>query len=299
MIGYRAFTKRFGRHLAVDGLTLDIERGSVVALLGPNGSGKTTTIKAAAGLIEPTSGSVMLGDPPGSAADAATRRRCSFLPQRVSFPGALTGREVVDFYRRLRGVDSGATDRALSVAALNGASARAVATYSGGMLQRLGLAVAMLPDAEILLLDEPSAALDPDGLCALYGLIEQRRAKGATVFFSSHQLGDVERLADRVAVLVQGRLVALLTERDLADRLADRGVMRVRLTTAVSGLLERVREVAPRALPFDDEIVVPGPAATRPAVLDVIRAAGGEVCGLTAREGRLDELYQELVEPHS
>jgi Cu-processing system ATP-binding protein len=296
MIRYRAFTKVFRGHRAVDDLTLEIEPGTVVALLGPNGSGKTTTIKAAAGLLTPTSGTVLLGEPPRPADDAGARQRCSFLPQRVSFPAALSGREVVDFYRRLRGVDASATNRALALAALNGASGRAVSTYSGGMVQRLGLAVAALPDADILLLDEPSAALDPDGLCSLYGYIDERRHKGTTVFFSSHQLGDVERLADRIAVLVKGRLVACLTERELADRLADRGVMRVRLGAVVPGLLERVREVAPRALPFEDEIVIPGAAADRPAVLDVIRAAGGEVRGLTAREGRLEDLYQQLVE---
>jgi Cu-processing system ATP-binding protein len=299
MIRYRAFSKTFRGHQAVDDLTLEIERGSVLALLGPNGSGKTTTIKAAAGLIAPTGGEVLIGDPPRPADEAFARRRSSFLPQRVSFPAALSGREVVDFYRRLRGLEAGATSRALALAALNGASGRAVGTYSGGMVQRLGLAVAALPDADILLLDEPSAALDPDGLCSLYGYIEERRRAGTTVFFSSHQLGDVERLADRIAVLVKGRLVACFTERELAERLADRGVMRVRLGVPVPGLLERVREVAPRALPFEDEIVVPGAAADRPAVLDAIRAAGGEVRGLTAREGRLEEFYQHLVEQHS
>ena len=299
MIHYHAFTKRFGQHCAVEDLTLDIAPGSIVALLGPNGSGKTTTIKAAAGLITPTSGSAMLGEPLQSASDPVSRQHCSFLPQRVAFPGALSGREIVEFYRRLRGLPPGAGQRALEIAALNGAGQRPVSTYSGGMLQRLGLAVAMLPDAPILLLDEPSAALDPDGLCALYGLLEQRRTAGATVFFSSHQLGDVERLADHIAILVKGQLVAMLTERELASRLADRGVMRVRLRAVVPGLLPRVREIAPRAISFDDEIVVPGPASARPAVLDAVRAAGGEVSGLTAREGRLDELYQELVEGHS
>jgi Cu-processing system ATP-binding protein len=299
MIRYRDFTKAFGDHVAVDGVTLDVEPGAVVALLGPNGSGKTTTIKAAAGLISPTRGSVRLGDPPRCATEAATRERCSFLPQRVAFPGALSGREVVDFYRRLRGVDAEATDRALRVAALNGASGRAVSTYSGGMVQRLGLAVATLPAAAILLLDEPSAALDPDGLCSLYGIIEERRKSGATVFFSSHQLGDVERLADRIAVLVKGKLVATFAEDELAARLADRGVMRVRLSGVTAPLVERVREVAPQTIRVEDELIVPGGAALRPAVLDVIRAAGGEVRGLTAREGRLDELYQELVEQHT
>ena len=99
----------------------------------------------------------------------------------------------------------------LRFASLNGAGERAVGTYSGGMVQRLGLAVALLPRAPVLLLDEPTAALDPDGLCAFYGLVEHAQEDGRTVLFTSHQLGDVERLADRFAVLVAGRLVASLS----------------------------------------------------------------------------------------
>jgi ABC-type multidrug transport system ATPase subunit len=183
----------------------------------------------------------------------------------------------------------------LKFASLNGAGARTVGSYSGGMVQRLGLAVAMLADAAVLLLDEPTAALDPDGLCAFYGLVEARRRSGGTVFFSSHQLGDVERLADHVAIIVAGKLAAVVTERELASRLADRGVMRVRLSARVDGLLERVREVAPAALWFGDELVVPGPASIRPGVLDIVRAAGAGIQGLTAQEGRLDTFYRELV----
>jgi Cu-processing system ATP-binding protein len=206
---------------------------------------------------------------------------------------------VVEFYRRLRGTAAGATERVLKFAALNGSSGRAVGTYSGGMLQRLGLAVAMLPNADVLLLDEPSAALDPEGLCALYGLIDERRRAGATVFFSSHQLGDVERMADHIAVLVKGRLVALMSEREVAERLADRGVMRVRLAARVPALLENVRALCPKAQWFGEELIAPGAAADRPRVLDLVREAGAEIKGLTAQEGRLDEFYRELVEAHS
>ena len=115
---------------------------------------------------------------------------------------------MLEFYRSLRGVAPARVDAVLKFAALNGSGARAVGQYSGGMVQRLGLAVAMLPDAPVLLLDEPTAALDPDGLCAFYGLVGRRRSEGKTVLFTSHHLGDVERLADRFAVLVAGRLVA-------------------------------------------------------------------------------------------
>ena len=295
MIEFRAFSKRFGAHVAVQDLSCRIARGEAVALLGPNGSGKTTTIKAAAGLIAPTSGEVLIGGSATPASLPSARRLTSFLPQRVAFPDALTGREVVEFYRALRGVPVTRTDAVLRFAALNGAGSRAVGTYSGGMVQRLGLAVAMLPEAPILLLDEPTAALDPDGLCAFYGILDAHRQTGATVLFSSHQMGDVERLADRYIVVVAGRLVADLTRQDLVQRLADRGVMRVRLANRVEGLLEQVRTLAPAALWANDELIVPGPATVRPPVLDTIRAGGGDIRGLTADEGRLDALYRELV----
>lgn len=296
MIVFDRFTKRFGNHDAVVDLTMTIAAGEAVALLGPNGSGKTTSIKAAAGLVWPTSGQVRLGSPGMAATSAAARRIASFLPQRVSFPEALSGREVVEFYRQLRDLDPARSGAVLKFASLNGSSDRAVGTYSGGMMQRLGLAVAMLPEAPVLLLDEPTASLDPDGICAFYGLLDRRRQTGATVLFSSHQMGDVERLADRFAVLVNGRLVAQFTQRELAARLADRGLMRVRLERPVEGALARVRELAPQALAVHDEIIVPGSAQSRADVIDAIRAAGGVITGLTAEEGRLDRFYQELVD---
>jgi len=295
MIRFEQFTKRYGDRAAVESLSLAVQRGEAVALLGPNGSGKTTTVKAAAGLIRPTSGRVSIGEPGRDAAGPDARKVISYLPQRVLFPEALTGLEVVEFYRRLRGVETSRTGEVLHLASLNGASTRPIGTYSGGMLQRLGLAVAALPDAPILLLDEPTAALDPDGLCAFYGLVERRRREGRTLFFSSHQLGDVERLADRFLLLIGGKLAAALSRNELSDRLADRGTMRLRFTRPVPGLLERVRSVAHRAVWSGVELVVPGHAAERPRVLDVVRSAGAEIRNLIAEEARLDSLYLELV----
>lgn len=300
MIRFRGFTKRFGGQRAVEDLTLEVRAGEVVALLGPNGSGKTTSLKAAAGLIRPSSGVVLVGDPPHPSSDPAARRACSYLPQKVAFPDALSGREVLDFYRRLRGAPEARVDLVLNFASLNGSAERRVGTYSGGMVQRLGLAVAMLPDAPVLLLDEPTAALDPDGLCAFYGLVERRRTSGQSVLFTSHQLGDVERLADRLAVLVDGRLVGTFGQRELTARLADRGVMRVRLDTCPEDLLARVRQLSPSARWVGGlgELIAPGPAGMRPAVLDVVRSTGAQITGLTAEEGRLDVFYRELVEEH-
>jgi Cu-processing system ATP-binding protein len=295
VIAFRNFSKRFGSVDAVSALTLEVRRGEVVALLGPNGSGKTTSIKAAAGLIRPTGGDVLVGADGRSATDPRARQDASFLPQKVSFPESLTGDEVMDFYRSLRGVTADRARAVMKSTGLNGAGARAVGTYSGGMTQRLGLAVAMLAASPVLLLDEPTAALDPDGLCAFYGVIEARRTDGQTVLFSSHQMGDVERLADRFAVLVGGRLVAVLTAGELAAKLADRGVMKISLDTPTDGLLERVRERVPRAVWAAGQLIVPAPAAERLAVLDIVRGSGATIRGLTAEEGRLDGFYRELV----
>lgn len=295
MIRFEEFSKRYGPRPAVRSLTCSVERGEAVALLGPNGSGKTTTLKGAAGLIHPTSGIVRIGEPPRDASLPATRRAISYLPQKVGFPEALTGREILEFYRALRGAPADRVPQVLRFASLNGCSNRSVASYSGGMMQRLGLAVALLPDAPVLLLDEPTAALDPDGLCAFYGLVEKRRTQGHTVLFTSHQLGDVERLADRLLLLVEGRLAASLTQTELAGRLAARGMMRLRLDREVPDLLGKIRRVAPDATRAGEELVVPGPAKDRPRVLDIVRASGAAVVNLVASEGRLDTLYRELV----
>jgi len=296
VIEFREFGKDFGAHRAVASVTLEVGRGEAVALLGPNGSGKTTSLKAAAGLVRPSRGSVLLGKPGRDAGDPEARRILSFLPQRVSFPEALTGRETLEFYRHLRGAPAARVDEVLRFASLNGSGSRAVGTYSGGMVQRLGLAVAMLPDAPVLLLDEPTAALDPDGLCAFYGVVSRHRSEGKTILFTSHQLGDAERLADRIAVLVEGRLVASLTARELADRLSDRGLMRVRLGAFREDILGRVRTIAPRAAWSGDDLIVPGSASARPAVLDLLRIAGAEIRALVTEEGRLETLYRDLVE---
>jgi Cu-processing system ATP-binding protein len=296
VIRYREFTKRYGATTAVADLTLAVEPGEVVALLGPNGSGKTTALKAAAGLLRPTAGVVLLGSPGRPAAEAAAREVLSFLPQRVAFPDALAGREVVEFYRRLRGAPAGRAEEVLRFAALNGAGARAVGTYSGGMVQRLGLAVALLPDAPVLLLDEPTAALDPEGLAAFHDEVGRRRRAGRTVFFSSHQLGDVERLVDRFAVLVGGRLAATLGARELAAALAERGVLRLRLAGGLAEpLLAEVRRLAPGAALAGGELLVPGAAAARPAVVELLHRRGVEITALATEEGRLDALYRDLV----
>jgi Cu-processing system ATP-binding protein len=295
MIAFRRFSKRFGTTTAVSEITFEAEAGEIVALLGPNGSGKTTSIKAAAGLIRPSDGEVLIGTPGRPATDPSARASSAFLPQHVQFPGALTGHEVLDLYRRVRGYPAARARDVAATVGLGDALARPVRTYSGGMTQRLGLAIALLPAAPMLLLDEPTASLDPDGIRTFYEAIEIGRARHQTVLFSSHQMGDVERLADRFVIVASGRIVASFTARELSARLADRGVLTIAVTRHAPALLEAVRRIAPAAAFVAGQLVVPAPTERRLEVLDLVRASGVEIHGWNAQDGRLDAFYSELL----
>lgn len=299
MIDFRGFGKTFGAHQAVAGLDLKVGPGEVVALLGPNGSGKTTSLKAAAGLVKPTRGVVLIGKPGRPSSEPEARRCLSFLPQRVAFQESLSGAEVLNFHRRIRGVDPVRATVALGVASLNGAVVRAVSTYSGGMLQRLGLAVALLPEAPVFLLDEPTAALDPDGLESFYRVIAKARTDGRAVLFTSHQMGDAEKLADRFAILVDGVLVADIKSGEMRARLAARGCMRLRVPTLDPLTLESLRMVTPDITLDQGELVVRGPASARPRIIELILARNHTILDLVAEDGRLDDLYREMVAPQA
>ncbi len=208
VISVEALTKRFGRTTAVDDITFQVREGEVFVLLGPNGSGKTTTLKTIAGLNLPSSGRVLVNGLDVRRYPKETRRFMSYLPQRVVFPDTLSALEILRFYCRLRNLPPSCVGDTLDRTRLNGFPDKPVAEFSGGMIQRLGLMVAALPDAPLLLLDEPTASLDPQGVKRFREFIQGQRARGKTIVFSTHLLAEAEQLADRVAIFVGGRLVA-------------------------------------------------------------------------------------------
>ena len=195
---------------AVKGITFDVKRGEIFGFLGPNGAGKTTTIKALLGLIFPTRGELELFGTPVS--DPAARRRVGYLPENPYLYQYLTALEIMDLFGRLAGVPDGTraeeSKRILERVGLGSVMDRPVRRFSKGMLQRAGLAQALLGDPELLILDEPMTGLDPIGRKEVRDLILEERARGRTVMFSSHILSDVEMLCDRVAIVNRGELVA-------------------------------------------------------------------------------------------
>ena len=208
MIQVEHFTKRYGNFTAVNDISFEVKRGEVFAFLGPNGSGKTTTMKAMVGLNVPTAGRILINGFDVHKQPKAAKRFVSYLPQRVVFPETLTAREVMQFYDRVRQLPKALADEALARANFNGFSDKAVSEFSGGMVQRLGLAVASMPDASILLLDEPTANLDPQGVKRFREFILEQKQKGKTIIFSTHLLTEAEQLADRVGIFVGGKLAA-------------------------------------------------------------------------------------------
>lgn len=204
-------TKRFGDFTALDDVSFTVESGEIVAVLGPNGSGKTTALKCLLGLTIPDSGSISIGGHDLRTDALEAKQLMSYLPQRVAFHDQLTAREVLRFYCRLRRLPDQRIDETLATPNFhfNGFSDKPVSQYSGGMVQRLGLAVTCLPNAPVLVLDEPTSSLDLQSVIQFREFLAGLKRAGKTIIFSSHILNDVIKLADRVAILVNGRLVAL------------------------------------------------------------------------------------------
>lgn len=212
-IDTNGLTKRYPDDVAVVDLHIQIQSGEVFGFVGPNGAGKSTTIAMLLGLRTPTAGTVrVLGIDP--AADAVSiRSRVGALPENGGLLGRVSGRAHLSFLQQTYEIDESPMELLSRVGLSEAAGRRNVGGYSSGMAQRLRLAMALLGEPDLLVLDEPAANLDPDGIVRLREMVRTERDRGAAIFFSSHQLDDVAALCDRVGFLVDGRLEAV-TEGD-------------------------------------------------------------------------------------
>ena len=209
--------KRYGTGAALASLTMTVPRGQIFGFLGPNGSGKTTTVKLLLGLAAPTGGEAwLLGMPAGH---RQTRRRVGYLPELFRYQSWLCAREVLALHCRLAQLPRSSwpeeIDTALATVGLADRGSDRVGTYSKGMQQRLGLAVALIGDPEVVILDEPTSALDPVGRHDTRSIIRELRDRGRAVFLNSHLLSEVEQVCDRVAVISRGRMIATGTIEEL------------------------------------------------------------------------------------
>jgi Cu-processing system ATP-binding protein len=223
-------TKRYGTIEAVRDVSFELPAAETIALVGHNGAGKTTLLKLMLGLAHPSAGTIrVLGENPAGG-EFAARRRLGYLPENVAFNPALTGREILSFYARLKREPVATTLALLDRVGLGAAAARRVGTYSKGMRQRLGLAQALIGEPQVMLLDEPTTGLDPALRLGFYDIVQTLRDRGATVVLSSHALTELEERADRVVIMNRGIMVANGSINDL--RRIARLPTRIRLTVA-------------------------------------------------------------------
>jgi ABC-2 type transport system ATP-binding protein len=278
--------------LALDGLDLSVPEGGVFGFLGPNGSGKTTTIRCLLGLVRASSGrSRLLGASP-SELHSVVNRIGSMVETPQFFPN-FSGRKNLELLTRLHGIGRDRVDAALDQVGLGSRAGSTFRTYSLGMKQRLGLAAALVKDPEVLILDEPANGLDPAGIKEIRDLIRRLGAEGRTVFVSSHLLGEVQQVCDRVAILARGKLV---TEGRVTDVLA-RG-RTARLVVRVEPLdaaLETLRSADFDVTSDDDHLLVNLPADDAARVTETLADARMYVRELRPEEIDLETVFLELT----
>lgn len=277
---------------ALDGLSLSVSRGEIYGFLGPNGAGKTTMLKILMGLMQATSGRAeVLGKPVG---DVETRRRIGFLPEAPYFYDYLTAEEFLSFYGHLAGLDrrilASRITELLELVGLTEARTRQLRKFSKGMLQRIGLAQALIHDPELIILDEPMSGLDPIGRKQIRDLILSLRDQGKTVFFSTHIIPDVEMICDRVGIVVKGKLLA----SGRVDELVSGNTRSVEIVC--EGLApDRAALVAAdavRVLTRGRQCLISLPDPNRlEEMLETIRWNGGRLISVTPQKGSLEELF--------
>ena len=223
IIEAEGLTKKYGHQIAVNNLNLQIREGEVFGFLGPNGAGKTTTLLMFLGLTEPTSGKVrVIGFDP-TRDPFHVKEKVGYLPENVGFYDDMDARQNLQFIARLNRIpdkiSAGRIDESLKVVDLLEETKKKVGTYSKGMRQRLGIAEVLIKEPELIFLDEPTIGLDPDGTNRMLDLIHSlSREKNITIFLSSHLLDQVQRICDRVGIMIKGDLVAIGPIRELAEK---------------------------------------------------------------------------------
>ncbi len=294
----RDLTKQYGSFTAVDNLNLTVRKGEVFGLLGPNGAGKTTTILMLLGLTEPTSGSVrVLGLDPARQ-PLSVKARVGYLPDQVGFYDNLTARENLNYIAKLNGMREPEMSRRINAAldqvGLSQVADRRVKTFSRGMRQRLGVAEVLIKQPQLIIMDEPTLALDPEAVREFLDLIRQLKTSGITMLLSSHLLQQVQAVCDRVGLFHKGRMVLEGTVSELAQRVLG-GAYRIHLEVEGGDAVATALRALPDVLNVSQEGTrfynVEARADLRAEIARKVVEVGGRLLGLSIDTPGLDEVY--------
>jgi ABC-2 type transport system ATP-binding protein len=291
----RGLRKVFGGKVAVRSLTLEVARGEVFGFLGPNGAGKSTSVKMLLGLVFPTSGEAqILGHPAGN---VRTRAKVGFLPEHFRFYDWLTSIELLKLHGRLYGM-SHATLRQrvpalLEMVGLTPHRDKQLKNFSKGMLQRIGLAQALLNEPDLIFLDEPTSGLDPVGRRLVRDIIRAERERGATILLNSHLLGEVEITCDRVAFIKEGEVVET---RELHDEREKQTTVSIRAANITSEALNGLSQWSSTVRPEGERLTITiSSISLLPEVVRYLVAKGADVYEVTPRRLSLEERFLEIV----
>lgn len=291
---------RFGRVHALRDVSVSVARGETTMLVGPNGAGKSTLLHVLLGLVRPERGELRVDGAP-RAVDNDFKRRVGYLPEAVAFPENLTGRQVLRFFARARGVDRRRVDEVLGRVGLSQSGGRAVRGYSRGMRQRLGLAQAILAGPELLILDEPTGGLDQEGLSVLWSVLADWRESERMTLISSHDLALLERRITRMCVLDEGRVVTDDTPEGLRRSVSLPQRVHLEVAAHANGEIKRlaaaIGQASGRQVEQEGRVLrAEVSPANLLAVLDVRAAFPEIVVGLRVEEPPLDQVYERLLE---
>ena len=286
-------TKTFGDVQALRGVDMEIEEGEIFGFLGPNGAGKTTTIDVLLDFVRPTAGTATVLGHDVREESREIRKRTGVLPEGFDVYGRLTGRQHFEFVREAKDADADPDAVAERVGLDLEDVDRKASGYSKGMKQRLVLGMALVGEPDLLILDEPSTGLDPNGARRMREIVREERERGATVFFSSHILGQVESVCDRVAILQGGEVVAVDTVEGLREAVGTETVFTVDMAESVEGVVEAAEAVdgVESARASGTTVIVRCGDDVKMEVLTAIEEAGGDVEDFDTDEASLDELF--------
>ena len=302
MIRLEGLTKRFDDFTAVDGVTFSVAAGEILALLGPNGAGKTTTVRMLAALLAPTEGRAVVAGFDTQKDPIAVRRRVGMLTEHPGLYLRMRGGEYLDFFGRIYGLDQRTREerarRLLEQFDMPEAWDRRIGEFSKGMRQKLALARTLLHDPPVLLLDEPTSAMDPHSAKLVRDAILAMRNQQRAILVCTHNLAEAEIVADRIAIIRRGRIVALGTPAELKRRLLGPPVMELRLADTSDGVVSIVSRFA-RPLEWGPgwlRYEAPDPEAVNPPILQALAEAGVPVVTLSEVGRSLEAVYLRVVE---
>jgi ABC-2 type transport system ATP-binding protein/Cu-processing system ATP-binding protein len=283
---------------ALQKVSYSVHPGEIFGLLGPNGAGKTTMIKILLGLLTPTGGEILVAGKKVEQNCLWLREKIGYLPERVTLYPDLTAWETIRFFAGLRGINENRCREVLKKVGLTDALNRRTGQFSKGMLQRLGLAQAILAKPELLILDEPTSGLDPEGVIQFKELIRQfNKEEGITIMFTSHILGEVQVLADRIGILHQGKLIALDNLTNLGTRMGLLPELQITLAQEAEKYLLTVKKAGAAATTGQGRLLtVTCHPQDKFAVLQALVAAGAEIIDFKVAEPGLEQIFLQSLE---